>query len=135
MLITFKYLITPGFGYKHYPSFDLFIQRKTFGWIWTEVEYVWSCLPGNLSENSGWVVVSEMSGGKSCFELCSRSSKVYGSGINPSYCKLYGISLSFNIGDENPAYLSYGGFNSNHLKRIEKDNNDVLANWKLVNAF
>ncbi len=135
MLTTFKYLITPGYGYKHYQSFDLFIQKKTVGWIWTDVEYVWSCLPGYMSENSGWIDIKPMSDGMCCFELCSKNVKSQNYSGNSCFAKLYGTSMNFNIGDENPAYLSYGGYNSSHLKGIEKDSNDVMARWKLINVY
>ena len=76
MATNFKFEITPSqILYPEFPTFDLFVKKKVSGWIWTEEEYTWSCLPGYIRENMGSVSYDDYTdvGGKGfCFYLLSR---------------------------------------------------------------
>ena len=120
--------------FPEYPSFALFVKKRTFGWPWTGDDYDWWCLPGYFRENLGPASTSDLTqvGGKG-YEFYVSSGKK--AAANSLYGVLHSVPKSFSIGATGPASITYGGARVKQFLTDGRSEANLYSDWKLVNVY
>jgi hypothetical protein len=139
MITNYKFQITPDqILFPQYPTFELFVRKNVTGWIFTDEDYDWSCLPGYTRENMGSVSVSDHTdvGGVGYeFYLYSRKQIAYDPAANPCYGILHSIPKSFPVGSTGSAVITYGGAKIKQFLSEGRNDACLYSDWKLINVY
>jgi hypothetical protein len=131
MITYLKFTITPSKTlFPEYPSFDLGVNIKDTGWIFTDLEYSWSCLPGYLSQSSGSVDVADWTSDNKGLQFY-----LEGKSNNDNYGILHDIPENFKVGSTGFCMIVYGGSRVKQLLRSGETSATLYSDWKLINAY
>jgi hypothetical protein len=135
MITQLRFHITPDrILFPDYPEFDLAVGITDTGWVFEDLEYGWSCLPGYMRESYGVVEVvdtTDVGGAGYEFYLCGAGGRSNGASV---YGELHSVPRNYAIGSTGSSVIDYGG---SKVKGLLKGKSDatLYSDWKLVNAY
>jgi len=131
MITNLKFTITPSRTlFPEYPSFDLSVKIKDTGWIFTDLEYAWSCLPGYLLASSGDVDVADWTSDNKGLQFY-----LEGKSSDDNYGILHDIPENYRVGSTGFCMIVYGGSRVKEFLRKNESSATLYSDWKLINAY